>query len=67
MFGLMDIGIYAALSAERAIAERRAFDNMCKTLPEDEEERRQEIDRRRKHREALEIANAGRAKNFWGD
>ena len=54
------------------IAEHNAFNLMCDALPKEWEdalraERNARIESELKHRQALEIANASRARNFWGN
>jgi hypothetical protein len=54
-----------------ALTEEKAFRDMCASLPEKEAKNliKQRDKRRRhaiKHQEKLEIAKAGRSKNFWG-
>jgi hypothetical protein len=54
------------------IEEHKAFNKMCDSLPKEDAERLKEA-RRARHRDelehirALEIANASRARNFWGN
>ena len=53
-------------------AEQEAFDLRCSLLPREEAdklraERKQEIKEKIEHRKRLEIAEAGRARNFWGN
>lgn len=52
-------------------AEQEAFDLKCSLLPEEEAtklkaERKKELEAKLDHHRKLEIANAGRARNFWG-
>lgn len=65
-------GVMECLLAVQAIEEEKRFRDLLKTLPPDiamdlrkkrEAERLHEIE----HQEKLEIANAGRARNFWGN
>ncbi len=54
------------------INEINAFNKVCSLLPREEAEKLK-LERRDKaikdelHRRKLEIAEAGRARNFWGD
>ena len=68
MFG--SIGVMCEIMAINA--ERKAFNSFLETLPKEEAEKlkRQREDRllrEDEHRKALEIANASRARNFWGN
>ena len=56
----------------RAIGEEARFQQLCKELPKDvadklRRERRAKREREAEHRKALEIAHAGRTRNFWGN
>ena len=54
------------------IAEHNAFNKMCNSLPKEQGDKFRAA-RNAKHKEdiahakALEIANASRARNFWGN
>ena len=53
------------------IDEHNAFISLCKKLPKDEADklrssRRARFEERDNHRKALEIAEASRPRNFWG-
>jgi hypothetical protein len=55
-----------------AMESLKAREEWINSLPVEEAEKIREQDRLRfeeneKHRKALEIANASRARNFWGD
>ena len=72
MFGLPSTGVIACFSAMRIIEEEKAFRKQCDLLHKKEANRlikiREEMrNEEKEHRKALEIANAGRARNFWGD
>ena len=67
MFNLNVISILKA-----ALNEHNAFIAYCATLPKEEADKlkAERQDRREKedaHRKALEIADAGRTRNFWGN
>ena len=53
------------------IAEHNAFNKMCNSLPKEQGDKLKAV-RQARHKEdiahakALEIANASRARNFWG-
>jgi len=69
MIGLTVISACAVL---QEIEEEKAFRAMCGTLPEDEankliKRRAEKREKEAEHRRVLEIANAGRARNFWGN
>lgn len=64
------IGLGATING--IIAERVAFNRMCDGLPKEEADklkakRRAEREEEEEHKKALEIADAGRARNFWGN
>lgn len=66
MFGVVLNAFYSVK------AEQEEFDLKCSLLPKEEadklrEERKQEIKEKIEHRKKLEIAEAGRARNFWGN
>jgi len=67
------LGLIGAVSTMIAIQEdRKAFNAYLKTLsPEEAEklkaEREDRLSREDEHRKALEIANASRPRNFWGN
>ena len=68
MFGLIE----TALTVRNIVDEEERFIKMCKLLPADvaeklKRERREQRKADEEHRKALEIANAGRARNFWGN
>lgn len=68
MFGMVE----AALTLRNLVDEEERFIKMCKSLPDDvaeklKQERRDRLAEDEKHRKALEIADAGRARNFWGN
>ena len=70
MVGLVYGSVVTVLAQIKA--EQEAFVLKCSLLPQDEAdkliaERKQEMKERKEHREKLEIANAGRARNFWGN
>ena len=54
------------------IAEHNAFNKMCNSLPKEQGDKLKAV-RHAKHKEdiahakALEIANASRTRNFWGN
>lgn len=67
MFGLTSIVIAAA----SVIEGNRIREEMISKLPIEEQEKIREKDRKDyeenlKHRRALEVAEAGRTRNFWG-
>jgi len=69
MFGILGAVV---CELQRAIAENEAFKKMCDELPKEQAdalraERKAKQEAELKHRQALEIANASRARNFWGD
>jgi hypothetical protein len=66
---MIDVMIAAVYQAQE---EKKQFDLKCSLLPREEadklrEERKQEIKEKLEHRRKLEIAEAGRARNFWGN
>jgi hypothetical protein len=66
------IMISAAGAIAEVNAENEAFDLKCSFLPKGEadklrDERNQEMKEKTEHRKRLEIAEAGRTKNFWGN
>lgn len=67
----MIFGSFAIVAAMNAIQEHNDFIALCDSLPKEEadflrEERRKRIEKEDAHRKALEIANASRPRNFWG-
>jgi hypothetical protein len=66
------LGSIGVISAIMAIdEERKAFNAYLKTLPEDKAkelklQREERLMREDEHRKALELANASRPRNFWG-
>lgn len=53
------------------INERNAFNRLCESLPKEEADklrarRRKKAEEDEAHRKALELANASRPRNFWG-
>lgn len=54
------------------IAEQKAFNELCNSLPKDEadmlrKKRRKRLRKVQKQRNRIEIAKAGRSRNFWGN
>lgn len=65
-------GIEAVVECMGIIEEERQFNEMCKALPADVANKlKADRSARRKeeiaHNRALEVADAGRARNFWGN
>ena len=63
-------GLFASMVAQ-ALAERKAFNEYIATLPDKEREEllariAEKAKENEAHRKAIEIAEAGRARNFWG-
>lgn len=72
MIGLFSVPTAATTYFTRVKDERESFKLKCSLLPKKEAdklraERKQEREERKEHREKLEIANAGRTRNFWGN
>ena len=70
MIGFMTSTVVYEVS--RIMEEERAFEKLCNSLPKGEadrlkESRRKQREEDEKHRKALEIADAGRTRNFWGN
>ena len=70
MLGTVCIAFATSLAGIKA--EQEAFDLKCSLLPKDETdklraERKQEMKEKMEHRRKLEIAEAGRGRNFWGN
>ena len=68
---MLGIAAGVVVGVTTIIEEERSFRALCKALPKEEAMAlRKERAKKRKedgaHRKALEIANAGRARNFWG-
>jgi len=68
MFGIAEAVVF---ELKRVVAEDEAFKRMCDALPKDQADalrakRNSKHEADLKHRQALEIANASRARNFWG-
>ena len=66
MFEMLPLAVFSILE------EERQFRELCNSLPEKEAKALKEARKKRReediaHRRALEIANAGRARNFWGN
>ena len=60
------------LTLASILNEHNAFNKMCKSLPKKEADRLKSTRRKQReeeiaHAKALEIANASRARNFWGN
>ena len=67
------LGVAIAINAIQAVqAEKEAFEEHCKNLPEEEANKLKiarglRIKSNREHQRALELANASRPRNFWGN
>ncbi len=66
------IGTMICMQAAQAIEEEKSFRNLLKSMPELEANKmRADRTAKRKEEEAhakkIEIAEAGRARNFWGN
>jgi len=64
--------IFLLSLVKQAQEEAKEFEAHCKTLsPEDAEKlkqnRREEWEKEDAHRKKIEIAKAGRSRNFWGN
>ncbi len=62
---------FSVISIRSVIAEIQREQKYIKSLPEKEkaiylENKKREFEENEKHRKALEIAEAGRPRNFWG-
>ena len=69
MYGFLISAI--GIAAGAAIAKRRAIDDYLESLPEEERlsvlaQMAEDAKEYRRHKEAIEIAEAGRPRNFWG-
>lgn len=61
------IGSAIAAGIASAIDAQKAFDKYLSTLTEEErKECLKKIEEQKQHERALEIANASRPRNFWG-
>ncbi len=68
------IGLYVSVitgALVSALYEEKQFQEYLKTLPEEEArrikgERKKKRESEEEHRKKLEIAEAGRPRNFWG-
>ncbi len=66
------IGTMICMQAVQAIEDENSFIKLCKSMPKREADKMR-ADRRDKrkeeeaHSKKLEIAEAGRARNFWGN